>query len=288
LTLPLPPSPLRVGLVGAGNVGTAVAQLLREAGHEVVGVASRSVGSADKASARLDAPAFPVEDLPGADVILLGTPEAALGEVVERLGDVRGAVLVHFAGVVGIGPLNEAQGASALCALHPVQSCPDVDVTVTRLPGSAWGVTCTDGARGWARRLIVEDLRGLPIDVREEDRALWHAAAVTTSNGISALIALAESALISLGIDDPQRVLGPIAAATVANARDRSGATTLTGPVVRAEEDVVARHIAAVESQTPEILPAYLDTIRMILRSARHAGRIDEKDALAMERVIRR
>jgi predicted short-subunit dehydrogenase-like oxidoreductase (DUF2520 family) len=288
LTSPLPGSPLTIALVGAGSVGTAVAQLLRDAGHDVIAVASRSSDSAEKAAARLGAKTFSIDQLPAIDVILLGTPESALQEVVEQVGDVRGAVLVHFAGVVGIEPLKEAQGAGALCALHPVQSCPDVDVAVTRLPGSAWGVSCLDGAREWAHRLIAEDLRGFPVDVNEDDRALWHAAAVTTSNGISALIALAESMLGSLGIADPSRVLGPIAAATVANARERSGAATLTGPVVRSEEDVVARHIAAVEARAPDVLPAYLDTIHLILRSARVAGRIDEREALAVEEVIRR
>lgn len=285
---PLPDSPFDIALVGAGRVGTAVAMLLKERGHRIVGISSRTETSARAAAARLDAPVIAFGELPDSNVVLLGVPDHALAEVALSLPrGSRERVLIHHAGSVGIGPLEGVEGAAALCALHPVQACPDVDTATARLPGSAWGVTCSEGAREWAHRMVSRDLHGHPVDVAEEDRALWHAAAVTTSNGISALMATGEALLAAIGIDAPERVLGPIAAGTVMNAREvGGGAASLTGPVVRKEIDVIRRHLAAVRGRAPGTLDAYVHTLRSIVAGAEAAGRIDASDAAALMELL--
>lgn len=282
----LPEPPFRVALVGAGSVGTAVASLLRLAGHEIVSVSSRSSVSGDAAAARLEAPALALDRIADVDVVLLGVPEAALAEVAGSVPDV-GSVLIHFAGASGTGPLREAAGDRAVCALHPVQTCPDVDTAIRRLPGSAWGLTCSHADGHWARRLIETDLRGIAFDVAEEDRLIWHAAAVTTSNGISALMAAGESLLASIGIERPEQVLGPIATGTVLNAVEGGGgAETLTGPVVRKETDLIARHVSEIARRAPDLLSGYLQSLHMIVTCAVAARRIDRADELEVRRAL--
>jgi predicted short-subunit dehydrogenase-like oxidoreductase (DUF2520 family) len=282
----LPPAPFRVALVGAGRVGTAVAHLLRGAGHRIVSISSRSPASAQAAAARLEAPIVEAGEVRDADVILLGVPDSALTTAAAALPRT-GSVLVHFAGAAGTKPLQNASAGRALCALHPVQACPDVETAIRRLPGSAWGVTCSPGVEAWVRRLIEEDLKGTPFGVAEEDRVVWHAAAVTTSNGISALLAVAESLLASVGIARPELVLGPIAAGTVLNVLERGGGgLALTGPVVRKETDVIGRHVAEIARRAPDLLPAYLQSLHMIVSSALVAGRIDHADELLLRQAL--
>lgn len=285
---PLPVSPFRVALVGAGRVGTAVASLLRDAGHQIVSVSSRSPASAEAAATRLAARVVHVAEISRADVVLLGVPDSALAEVGRRLPRAA-SVLVHFAGAVGIKPLEAASGGRTLCALHPVQACPDIDTAIRRLPGSAWGVTCTQGAEAWVRRLIEEDLEGTAFGVAEGNRVVWHAAAVTTSNGMSALLAVGEALLTSIGIDRPERVLGPIAAGTVLNALESGGGgLALTGPVVRKETDLIGRHVADIARLAPDLLPAYLQALHMIVSSALAAGRIDRADEVLLRQALDR
>lgn len=284
----LPTRPLRVAIFGAGRVATAVAALLKRRDHQIVGVASPKHESAKRSAARLDAPTLTPSELAGVDVILIGAPDAALPDAAAILGDAAtGTVLIHFAGSAGIIPIQVATKAAAHCALHPVQACPDVDTAIERLPGSAWGVTCSDGARDWAHDLIHDDLQGTPVDVAEDDRVLWHAAAVTTSNGISALMATGESLLSSIGIPAPSDVLGPIATGTVTNARQMaSGARALTGPVVRGEVDVIGRHLEAVDSRASELGRAYRDVVLSIVSSAQATGRIPDSVAADLRRVL--
>ena len=279
---------MRIALVGAGNVGTAVARMLSRR-HEVVAVASRSLDSALEASRRLEEDVYRMEDLPEADVTLIGASDAAIAEIDERIAErVReGSYVCHFAGAYGPSILGGtlAAGASA-CATHPVQAIYSVEAGLERLPGSAWGVTCSDpGAEEVMVELIDRDLHGFPVVLPEELRPIWHAASVMTSNGIAALMGIGESLLAEVGVDDPPRVLGPLAAGTVQNARDGGGgAATLTGPVVRGERETITRHLTALADRTAVHGERYRAVAAMIVRVARDAGRIDAEVAAEMLR----
>ena len=280
------PPRLRVVLIGAGNVGVAVCSLLQRRGHEIVGVASRSRSSAEAGAGRLGTRTMVFDSsFPSCDVVLLGVTEDALGEVSARLAPFLAGheIVCHFAGARGVEAL-EALGdrARGLCALHPVQAVPSVDAGVDRLPGSAWGVTCSPGVQDWAEEFVSDELGGAPVTVAENDRVSWHAAAVMSSNGIVALLALGESILESIGVDDPHAVLGPLTAGTAANAAEAGrAATALTGPIVRGETSTVERHIDAL-SKAPELRAAYLNAARLILAAAATSGRAapDESDAI--------
>jgi predicted short-subunit dehydrogenase-like oxidoreductase (DUF2520 family) len=232
---------------------------------------------------------FTPSALPAADLVLLGVGDAAIPAVAAALAErIRTGLVVHFAGSLGVAPLGSliAAGADA-AALHPVQACPDFETAVERLPGSAWGVTCAEKLRVPVHGLIARDLRGLPVDVLEEHRPLWHAAAVISSNGIAALLAFGERTLESIGIEEPERVLGPLAAGAVSNARARGGgAATLTGPIVRRDSETIARHLRAFEAGPGHLAATYLGVTRLILDEAEASGRIDARAASEMRGVL--
>jgi predicted short-subunit dehydrogenase-like oxidoreductase (DUF2520 family) len=275
----IPESPLRIALIGTGRVGPAVAALLQEAGHVVTGVASRTRDSAAATASRFNAPIFEAHaELPDATVFLIAVPDAAIREVVHGIGTrlPAGAVVCHFAGAFGVEFLGPVADSSGRCALHPVQACPTTALAMARLPGSAWGVTCSPWLQTWARDLVGRDLRGLPIDVVEEDRPLWHAAAVTTANGATALISSAEAMLRSIGIERPMDVLGPLAAGAVQNARDvQDAVSVLTGPAIRGDVATIRLHLDALSRRVPELSHAYRLAARITIDAARRSGRLD-------------
>ena len=264
---PADASSLRVALIGAGAVGTAVSVLLARGGHRISGVASRSEASARLAAGRLGARVFdPQEELPDSDVVLIATPDGVIAEVAARLGPRvgSGSVVCHFAGSLGLGPLRAVLAAGAeACALHPVQALPDADSALARLPGSAWGVTSTEGARSWAFSVVENELQGHPVGVAEEHRPLWHAAAVTTSAGLRALLSTAVAALESIGVEEAPAVLAPLVVGTAANSL--ATGVTLTGPFVRGETDTVVRHLAAYAAYAPDLKADYVRIAGLIL-----------------------
>lgn len=270
---------LRVTLIGAGSVGTAVALLLARRGHSISGVASRTEVSARAAAARLDAGVFDhVRELPDSDVVLIGTSDDAIEEVADVVAErvSPGTTVCHFAGSLGLGPLRAALAMGAYaCALHPVQALPDVDTALARLPGSAWGVTTSGGARPWAFSLVSDELEGTPVWVAEEHRPLWHAAAVTTSAGLRALMSSASAMLESIGVEDGPAVLAPLVSGTLANSLEGQG-VTLTGPFVRGEAETVARHLASFDAYAPELKGDYVRVAALILEGVARLRRPPE------------
>lgn len=226
-----------------------------------------------------------------ADVILVGVPDSVLPEIDAVLApEVRpGQVVWHFAGAYGVEPFpGVADAGAGVAALHPVQSCPSVETAIARLPGSAWGVTCSEGLEEWARTVVSKHLGGTPVPVAESDRPAWHAAAVITSNGVAALMATGEQILRDLGIDALERVLGPLALGTIQNVVDGGGAAdTLTGPVIRGDVATIGRHVAALRARDADLAQAYIRTSLSILETAAKAGRVDEVTAAKMRDRLR-
>jgi predicted short-subunit dehydrogenase-like oxidoreductase (DUF2520 family) len=283
---------LRVALAGAGSVGTVVARTLKDKGHAVTAVWSRSPASAALASARLGCPIVPSLEAVGraADVILIGAVDSAVGDVAGELvlGLSPATVVVHFAGSLGIdvlGPVLAAGGRGA--ALHPVQAISGFESGIERLPGSAWGITCSADLDEWVDRFVREDLLGLPVRVDEADRALWHAAAVMTSNGIAALMGSGMALLDAIGVADPGAVLSPLAAGTVANVRASAQVgDAFTGPVVRGDMTTIERHLHAFRERAPELLGPYRLAAELVIAGALRTGRIDESAAASTRALL--
>jgi predicted short-subunit dehydrogenase-like oxidoreductase (DUF2520 family) len=282
---------LRVALVGAGRVGTAAAHLLKEAGHSIVGVASRSALSAERAAARLGAPTFDLRSpVPRCEVVLIAVGDDAIRSVAAAVARSLspGVVVCHTAGSLGTEPLRPVADVDGLpCALHPVASCPSVEAALRVLPGCTWGVTCRPELQDWARRLVRRDLGGRPVIVREEDRVLWHIAAVVAANGTAALMAAGERVLARIGIPEPGAALAPLCAGVVANAREAGLAgLALTGPVVRGEAETVVRHVDELRRRAPDLVEIYVMATRTILLAAQRAGRLDAAQGRALERAL--
>jgi predicted short-subunit dehydrogenase-like oxidoreductase (DUF2520 family) len=135
--------------------------------------------------------------------------------------------------------------------------------------------------------LVDRDLHGIPIVVGEKVRPVWHAAAAVTSNGIAALMAIGEGLLAEIGVDDPVRVLGPLAMGTVENAREEGGgAATLTGPVVRGDLETLKRHLRGLADLSDVHRDRYSEVVAMIVHVAVATGRMPSQTGSQILREI--
>lgn len=275
----------RVGLVGPGRVGTLVAHALTASGASLTRVA----GGSEASRARLRDGLAGVREVAieevadGVDLVVVATPDAAIADVVDRL--VRADALdethgvVHLAGVHGTAPLRRAGLAGArIAALHPATTVPTGSRDPAVLHGVAWAVTAPAPDRDWAHA-IVADLGGDPFDVPEDARVRYHAALALASNAVGAAVVAARRALIASGVAAPDRLLAPIAHASV-DAAAAAGASALTGPVVRGDTATVAAHLAALGQDLPEVADAYRALSHAILTTVRPSLPADVAAAL--------
>ncbi|WUF66578.1 DUF2520 domain-containing protein [Streptomyces decoyicus] len=261
------PARLTVGVVGAGRVGPALAASLQLAGHRPVAVSGVSDASVRRAAELLpDVPLVtPAEVLARADLVLLTVPDDALADLVSGLaetGAVRpGQLLVHTSGRFGTAVLDPATRAGALpLALHPAMTFTGTSVDVQRLAGCSFGVTSPDELRMAAEALVIE-MGGEPEWIAESARPLYHAALAIGANHLVTLVAQSMELLHDVGVQAPDRMLGPLLGAALDNAL-RSGDAALTGPVARGDAGTVAAHIAELRRHAPQSVAGYVAMAR--------------------------
>ncbi|MCV7259508.1 Rossmann-like and DUF2520 domain-containing protein [Mycobacterium shimoidei] len=268
----LRPARLKVGIISAGRVGTALGAALEHVDHVVVACSAVSEASRRRAQRWLpDTPVAPVDDVAGsAELLILAVPDAELGGLVSGLAAISavrpGTIVAHTSGANGIGVLAPLTGQDCVpLAIHPAMTFTGSDEDVARLADTAFGITAADEVGYTIAESLVLEIGGAPFRVREEARMLYHAALAHGSNHlvtvlVDALEALRAALPGELGVDDPdgiaERVLGPLARAALDNTLQR-GQAALTGPIARGDADVVAAHLAALTAVDPALAQAY-------------------------------
>ena len=285
----LRPARLKVGVISAGRVGTALGAAWERADHVVVACSAISAASRRLAQRRLpDTPVLTVPDVADrAELLLLSVPDAELLGLVNGLAATgavhRGTIVAHTSGANGVAllaPLT-AQGCIPL-AIHPAMTFTGTDEDVSRLSEACFGITAGDEIGFAIAQALVLEIGGEPFRVDEDARTLYHAALAHGSNHVVTLIAdaltalraaLSEQGLLgqeSVG-DAPgglaERIIGPLARAALENTLSR-GQAALTGPVARGDAAAVAAHLAALDEVDPELAQAYCaDSLRTAQRA---------------------
>jgi predicted short-subunit dehydrogenase-like oxidoreductase (DUF2520 family) len=285
------PAQLRVGVVGAGRVGTALAVALGRAGHNVVAASAVSEQSRQRVERFLPGTPVrePAEVFSDADLVLLTVPDDALGGLVSGLtatgAPVAGRLVAHASGRHGLAVLEPATRLGALpLALHPVMTFTGRPDDVQRLAGISFGVTAPTALRSVAEVLVME-MGGEAVFIEEEDRWLYHAALAGAANHLVTQIVQACDLLSQAGVAQPARMLGPLVSAALDNAL-RLGDAALTGPVARGDAQTVASHVAALRDAAPEALPAYLALARLTATRAMASGLLLPDDAQRLLDVL--
>ncbi len=224
------PSP-RIAVVGAGRLGTALHRALVAAGFDA---AVAPLGRGARAA--------------GVEVVFLCVPDreiAAAAGLIEH-----GPLVVHCSGASSVD-LVAGAGHARRGVLHPLMSVPHGEAS---LEGACAAIRATSRADAARLRQIAQVLGMVPIDVAEEDRTAYHAAASLASNALVALQVAAAELAATAGV--PASALMPLARASLAQV-GADGPAALTGPAARGDWATVDAQRAAVAERTPHLLPLF-------------------------------
>ena len=232
---------MRIALVGAGNVATCIGPRLKEAGHGIVTVYSRTPESAKLLADRLGVSfTTSFRTIPEADVFLVMLRDDVLvGRAAEIASCAGKAILLHTAGSVPMDVWRTA-GAVRYGVLYPMQtfsrtSAVDWNSVPLFIEGSSADVT--DTVRELALT-VSPDVTGLS----SEGRRKLHVAAVFTCNFSNRMYAIAERLLAEEGV--PFSVMLPLVRETARKVESMSPSEAQTGPAVRGDRKVVEEHLS--------------------------------------------
>ncbi len=217
---------MKVQIVGVGRVGGAFAEFLRRRGYEV-------------RTYRLRAKEGELEE---ADLLFVGTKDDLIGSTAKWLYNegLRYGAVGHFSGALtsdALSPFPERFSFHPLQAFNRPDPCLWEGITV--------GFEGTEGAA----KLVREFVAHLPVrlvEIRPEDKPLYHAAAVLVSNLIYAPLIAGEELFSSLGLnrEDYARLVK-----VAFNNFLLRGVGGLTGPIVRGDESTLRRHREVLEGR---------------------------------------
>lgn len=138
----LRPARLKVGIISAGRVGTALGVALQRADHVVVACSAISHASRRRAQRRLpDTPVLPPLDVAAsAELLLLAVTDSELAGLVSGLAATSAVrpqtIVAHTSGANGIGILAPlAQQGCIPLAIHPAMTFTGSDEDISRLAG---------------------------------------------------------------------------------------------------------------------------------------------------------
>lgn len=225
------PDGVRVRVLGTGRAAGSFALALREVGATVVVLDARSpdvVGAAE-----------------GVDLVLIAVSDAAVAEVAARVVPDDDVVVAHVSGSLGLDVLAPHRRRASL---HPLASLPSAEVGARVLRSGATFAVAGDPLAA----AVADRLGGVVVEVDDEHRAAYHAAACIASNHTVALLGQVERVAASVGL--PLAAFRGLVEGSVANAFELGPAAALTGPAARGDEATLERHRAALD---PSELVAY-------------------------------
>lgn len=236
----------KIGLIGAGVVGSALASWLKESGFEISAVASRSQSSREHLAASVNSRAVAVEEVAKlCQLLFITTSDDAIAQVCEEVA-ARGfgscQAVFHLSGALSSKSLEPAEKAGlGIASMHPIGSFADVGQARSSLPQSWFTVEGNAKGRELAEKLLIK-LEAKFRHIKSGQKPLYHTAAVFASNYLVSLLSVAEELWRELGLN-PEEGLWELALGTMANIQSSGTIHSLTGPIQRGDLQTVALHL---------------------------------------------
>jgi predicted short-subunit dehydrogenase-like oxidoreductase (DUF2520 family) len=241
-----------IAIIGAGNLGSALAVSLRRSGYVIEAILARSsrasLRKARSLAQQVGAVASTQPPPLRATVIWFCVPDAELAHAARNLAkniSWKGRVALHSSGALGSDELSalRSRGASVASA-HPLMTF--VRGSRPPLAGVSFALE-GDAAAVRVARQIIKDIGGLAYSIRKKDKAAYHAWGTFASPLFTALLATAEqvAALAGVNRSTAKRRMIPILLQTLANYAAFEAEDAFSGPIIRGDISTVRSHFRA-------------------------------------------
>jgi predicted short-subunit dehydrogenase-like oxidoreductase (DUF2520 family) len=248
-------------VIGAGRVGTTVSYTLAEKelpDIKLKAISSRSMESLNRAKKILGGKAADViftrensKAVSLANCILICTPDDVISSVCSDIfsgksKDFKNYYAIHFSGSKSLEVLNSARAAGAeIASIHPLKSFASIEEAIKSLPGTIFGITYSSKESKKIAEFLVKSMGGEIIEVEDNKKPLYHAAACVASNYLVTLINYAVLIHKKMGIkpEDSLKGLMGLVEDTVSNIKKMGTEKSLTGPIARGDIGTIKEHV---------------------------------------------
>ncbi len=232
-----PTSSMKISLIGAGNLATHLAIALTKAGHQVVGICSKSGSTAQNLVEKLgqgSQATTQVSDLPKAEIYILATKDDAIAQIIKKWpSHHREGIIVHTSGSVDMDVLSSAQMPHGV--LYPLQTfSKDRALDFRKVPCFVEGENAEVTAK---LTTFAKSISHNVHTLSSEQRKKLHLSAVFACNFVNHLYDIAGQQLEQQGL--PAEWLQPLIEETAEKIKTLPARDAQTGPAIRGDERVL-------------------------------------------------
>lgn len=233
--------PLKITILGSGNVATQFATTFHAAGATIAEVYSPNAAHAKTLAKKVKANVVKsIADLSAADFILIAVKDDALTATVKALPAGKG-IVVHTAGSV---PMNVLQKFPQHGVLYPLQTISKKRTLKTeQLPLC---IEASDKKTLAKLKQIAQLISGKVRLLDSDQRRAAHLAAVFACNFTNHLYAIAGQLLEEKNL--PFDLLRPLILETAEKVQQLSPSEAQTGPALRNDRSVMNKHLALLKT----------------------------------------
>jgi predicted short-subunit dehydrogenase-like oxidoreductase (DUF2520 family) len=290
----------RIAIIGPGNLGSALAMSLYDAGYKIDAIVSRakqtSRRKAQVLAKKVEARAFSAAvKNTQTNLFWFCVPDGEIAKVAIALADPidwKGKIALHSSGALTSDALAilRRRGA-AVASVHPMMTF--VPRAFSRkskmlsrepkliLAGVPFAIEGDASAIKIARQ-IVKDLGATAYAIRKRDKAAYHAWGTFASPLLTALLVTTEHVVSLTGIErkSARRRMIPILQQTLENYVTRDAADAFSGPFIRGDLETVKRHL-----QVLGRLPAARRVYEALAEAALEF--LPSRDRAALRKILR-
>jgi predicted short-subunit dehydrogenase-like oxidoreductase (DUF2520 family) len=283
---------LKLGFIGAGTVGTALAVRLNSKGYQVVAISSRSQTSAENlARAIKGCHGFNNNQdvVDASELIFITTPDDAIATVVSQVKWHPGQSVVHCSGADSADILEPAKKLGAYVGVfHPLQTFANAKQAIENIPGSTFVVEAETPLLDTLKDMATT-LGGHWMELKASDKVLYHTAAVIACNYMVTLVKLATDLWQTFSIPPHQatQALLPLIQGTIHNIDTVGIPQCLTGPITRGDTGTIKKHLDALQKKAPGLLSIYRELGLQTIPIALAKGRISEEQAKELQTILK-
>lgn len=250
---------MKIGIIGAGKVGTTLGQYLKLKGMEISGIYSRTLEHAMDSAEFIGTTYYEkLEDLVNvSDTLFITTPDEMITGVWNCITayDLKGKIICHFSGSLSSDVFwSKEKTGAAVCSIHPIYAFSNKysayqqfhkvrltmegdDLAVEKMK-SCWE------AIGHKVRII-----------KKQDKAKYHASMSMASNHVLALIGISVGLLQGCGFSEEEAYesLETLVCENAVNGMKQGVVQALTGPIERDDTETVEKHLAVLSKEDESI-----------------------------------
>lgn len=244
---------MRIGIIGAGKVGTTLGKYLSIHGKNVTGFYSRTHESADEAATFAETETYSslCKLVEKSDVIFITTPDGVIPQVWGDLlhQDISNRIICHFSGSLSSHVFSgrEEAGASGI-SMHPMYAFSDKFHSYEQFH-TAYLTLEGDPEAVAVMKPMWEAIGHHVLTLKAKDKIKYHAAAAMASNEMLGLMQASLDILSECGFSekDSMALLTPLVQGNIASMLEKGCVNALTGPVERGDAQTVRKHLQALE-----------------------------------------